>query len=448
MRQTGSLKERGLIVMGKVEKKRSGTVRKSFLLFSLILLLGFGAVACGEETAETDSLPNAPVNETLAADLTEVRDGGSAVQRLGVNLLRQTYQEEGENNLVVSPLSVMYAVGMSANGAAAETLTEMETVLGLSLDQLNAFLKEYTAGLQTSERFKMNLANSLWLNTDGTGSFVVNPEFVQTVREAESAQVFEREFADGAVLDEINQWVQEETNGLIQNMLSEIPVDAVMYLINALALDASWTEPYTENQIERDIFTTAMGEEQQADFLTSTESIYLEDEYAVGFMKPYAGGSRYAFVGLLPKEGQTLAEYLETLTEGGLASVLATATEEYSVDAALPKFKNEYEVELSALLGALGMESAFGEEADFSQMGTTAEENLLYISAVLHKAKISVDENGTEAAAATAVEMENASAVPLEQETKEVRLNRPFVYLLLDRDENVPLFMGTVDSLG
>ena len=173
------------------------------------------------------------------------------------------------------------------------------------------------------------------------------------------------------------------------------------------------------------------------------EGLYLEDDNAVGFLKPYKGG-RYAFAALLPKAGMSPEAYLETLDGKSLLELLGSA-HETTVFTSLPKFRSEYKTELSEQLKAMGMDIAFdSSRADLHGIGTTEDGNLC-IGRVLHRTFISVDEKGTRAGAATAVEIltEGAMEIP---DWKEVYLSRPFVYLLIDTETNLPFFVGILND--
>ena len=190
-------------------------------------------------------------------------------------------------------------------------------------------------------------------------------------------------------------------------------------------------------------FTARGGQEQTGDFLHGAVGQYLHDEHAEGFLKAYAGG-KYAFAVLLPDEATSIENYVNQLTGERLHAILASPIDE-SVEIALPKFKAEFSAELSGNLKALGMTDAFdGVNADFTDLGTSDEGNI-YISRVLHKTFIQVDEEGTKAAAATAVEAkaEGAALYP-----HSVLLNRPFVYMIVDLETKLPIFLGASSSAG
>jgi serpin B len=227
---------------------------------------------------------------------------------------------------------------------------------------------------------------------------------------------------------------------MIPEILDEIPAEAIMYLVNALAFDAEWAEIYKETAVNDGIFTKEDGAKQSVTFMYGEESRYLEDEKATGFIKYYKD-SKYAFVALLPNEGVSVSEYVASLDGESLSKMLGSA-EIVPVNTCIPKFETEYEVEMSEILKEMGMPDAFdSDKADFTGLGTSSVGNI-YISRVIHKTFISVDEKGTKAGATTAVEMMPESAPPMD--IKKVYLDRPFVYMLVDCENNIPFFVGSM----
>lgn len=342
---------------------------------------------------------------------------------------------KGDKNTLLSPLSVLSALAMTANGAEGETLAQMENTLGMSKDRLNAYFLAYLEALEGDKSLKS--ANSIWFTSDPR--FTVNQSFLQTNADFYGADIYSAPL-DGQTLNDINDWIKEKTDGMIPKMLDKISPAAVMYLVNALAFDAKWAVPYAEYAVQSGEFTCADGTKRTVDFLHGEEHQYLEDEKAVGFLKPYEGG-KYAFVALLPKEGVSVEDYLASLDGASLQKLLENVSWE-TVYTSLPKFETAYGTELGSVLKEMGMVLPFDDEqADFSGLGTSTAGNI-FISRVLHKTFISVNEQGTRAGAATVVEMTDGAM--LIEDPKEVYLDRPFVYMLIDTETNLPFFIGTM----
>ena len=356
--------------------------------------------------------------------------------------LFQASAKSGENTLV-SPLSVLCALAMTANGAEGETLEQMEAVFGMSAAELNLYLYSYVKNLPRGEKYKLSLANSIWFIEDER--FTVNRDFLQTNADYYGADIYRAPF-DGRTCKDINNWVKQKTDNMIPEILDQIPPDAVMYLVNALAFEAEWSEVYKEHQVRDGKFTKEDGTEQDAEFMYSSEGVYLEDEKAAGFIKYYKGG-KYAFAAMLPHEGVSVSDYVASLSGESLHTMLENP-QYTTVLTSIPKFEMEYSVEMSEILEGMGMSRAFvPASAEFGRLGTSTDGNI-YISRVLHKTFISVGEKGTRAGAATVVEMSGESAMADPQQPKQVYLDRPFVYMLIDCENNIPFFIGTMTDIG
>ncbi len=397
----------------------------SLLLAAVLVLSGCG----GAEELTKGITPN-EVSVSL-----DQKEGDAAFTDFALRLLRAG-AEPGENALL-SPLSVLSALAMTASGAEEETLREMETVLGMTAEELKSYFHTYMNTLPQDEGCELYLANSVWF-TDDEG-FRVNEDFLQTGVDHFGAEIFRAPFTD-KTCKEINAWVKKNTGGMIGEILQQLPPDAVMCLVNALAFEAEWARPYeNEWQVREGVFTREDGTEQTAEFMCGSEGAYLDDGLATGFLKYYEGYG-YAFAALLPNEGVSVQEYLASLDGEALRTMLANPQDEI-VDTALPKFEVTYGAELSDVLRDMGMEEAFDpERADFGGLGTS-ENGGLYLSQVIHKTFISVTEKGTKAGAATAVIVGDGAAPG---EPKVVTLDRPFVYLLVDAESGTPFFIGTM----
>lgn len=408
--------------------------RFAAILLSLCLLAPLAGCAKtdtrrGKPTQLKTDVTVQPVAVTVPADAVGSYD------RFAVDLFKTCY---GGGNTLVSPLSVLGALGMTAGGAAGETLSQMETLFGMSADEVAAYLAAFGSD---GEGARLKTANSIWVRED----LRVRDAFLARNAANYGAAIYKTAFGDDTVAA-INDWIEEHTDGLVKDVLDRVPPDAVMYLVNALALDAKWENIYRENEVQKATFTAADGTKQDADMMYSEESRYLADADATGFVKYYQG-RRYAFAALLPRAGISIADYVASLDGEKLGALLDGMTAE-TVNAGLPRFKTEYSVEMSKALAALGMTDAFDPVlADFSGMAEIADDNNICISRVLHKTYIAVDESGTKAGAATVVEMKECAMFEPE-EPKEVILDRPFVYLLIDCENgNAPIFIGTVETV-
>lgn len=379
----------------------------------------------------------------LTADIKSAEVEGKDADETFVNgqtnfaleLLKNTVSEK--ENVLVSPYSVVQALAMTGNGADGVTKEEFENVIGsgIDFDELNKYLYTQRTGQPNDEKCKLLTANSVWTRNDDE-RISPYPEFLQKVVDYYSAELFKAPF-DEETVKEVNKWVDANTDHMIPKIVDEIDPSTVMMLINAVTFDAKWQSPYfKENVLEHD-FTNYNGTVQQAEMMFSDEYSYLEDENATGFYKYYQGG-RYAFAVLLPNEDITVVDYVKGLTPESLHNVLSNPQEDY-IRTGLPKFSYDYGRELSEILADMGMPSAF-DNADFSKLAPQS----VFISKVIHKTHIDVFEEGTRAAAVTVVEANDGCPAPPE---KEIILDRPFVYCIVDTETYLPVFMGTLMNL-
>ena len=352
--------------------------------------------------------------------------------------------EEGSNSMV-SPISVMMAMDMAASGANGTTRSQITDLFceGASQEQIEKYCMELMERYEQNDDVKLHIANSIWIN-DIIAS-VVKDDFLVRADYVFQAAARALPFDDAAV-STINNWCDEHTYGMIPRVLEDIEPDARLFLVNAIALDALWADPYEDHQVRDGEFTNADGETEEVTMLYGGESNYFETEDAVGFMKYYEGYD-YAFLAILPDESMAVDEYVAGLTGDKYREFWESRTREYDVLTRMPEFTYEYELKMNDVLKGMGVTDAFSSAvADFSGIAEPSGENL-YISRVLHKTFIEVTQGGTRAAAVTVVEVDGESASVVEPEFKEVYLDRPFVYAIVEVETGMPLFIGTLQSV-
>ncbi|SEK54636.1 serpin family protein [Ruminococcus albus] len=401
----------------------------------------------GDKPAESEiSLTVKPLSSVTLENSDEMPDDdfNASYRNYAAEFFKTACAEDikAGNNVMISPESVMMALGMTANGAKGETLSEMEKALGgQGIDVVNKAMQYRMTKFMNSEDISFNVANSVWVRDDAD-RIKMKQSFCDKVKSVYNADSFLAPF-DDTTCNDINGWVNNNTNGMIPNILDEIPYDAVAYLINAMAFEGEWASPYAEHQVNDDqTFTNSKGEEEKVTMLYSEEGGYFEDEDTTGFLKYYKGYD-YAFMAMLPAEGTDMADYVAGLDGEKLKNLWQTSSGK--VNACIPEFTYDYGKELSDDLKAMGMTMPFGDGADFSEMAETGTGSL-YIDKVIHKTHIELDRNGTKAAAATVVEMVDEACIEIE-DPKEVYLNRPFVYAIIDTESGTPVFMGAVNTV-
>lgn len=460
---------------GKILRRKIGAGAVTVCLMGCMIL---GLAGCGSGEI------GAPAGETgNSVELTGAAEGVPGLENssqlycfvgeedcltdLSVELFRRICS--GEENALVSPLSLVTDLTMLGRGAKGETLTQMEQGMGRDMDFLTAYLQDYIGGLPQTEKAKLTSANSVWIRDDAE-RLTVEEQFLVDARAYFNAEVYRAAFDRGTVAD-MNRWCSEKTDGMVEDMIRELPEDEVIHLLNAICFDGAWQDPYEKHQIRKDVFTSETGVQQNVDFMYSTESVYLEGDYETGFVKPYQDG--YSFVALLPKEdsrtgqamdtrerGQamSMAEYVQRLTGERFRGLLdaafssasgASEASEVLVETAMPMFQMEYTAgkeKLIPVLESMGMTDLFDSgRADLSGMAVSSRGNI-YVSSVAQKCFIEVDAEGTRAAAVTDIAAGDECA-PEVMEMKTVRLDRPFVFAIVDDQCGVPVFLGVVTEV-
>ena len=413
-------------------------------LLALLLTLSITTISltgCGSKIQATNLMeekkPANPVKMTSISETNTI-----AATDFAVRLFQQA--KNGEENTLISPLSVLPALSMTCNGAKDETRFQMEQTLGMPVDKLNEYLYSYIHHLPNEKDCQFHLANSIWLRD--AKDFIVDDNFLKNNAKYYDAGIYQSAFDDQTLAD-INNWVAAQTNDMIPTILDQIDSDAYMYLINALSFDSKWSSIYESSSVSNDVFTTENGTSQDVEMMHSSEYEYIEDENVSGFLKPYSGYS-YAFVALLPKEGIPLTEYVNSLTGEHLHHLLTTV-EECPITAGIPKFETEFSIDMIPPLQTLGIHDAFDKNlANFSGMGSfDSPWERLYINSILHKSFFSIGEKGTKAGASTIVGMEKSASSINPEEAKEVILDRPFLYMIVDYENRFPIFIGTADDM-
>ncbi|HZK34124.1 MAG TPA: serpin family protein, partial [Bacillota bacterium] len=359
------------------KKKSMNSVICVIMLISIML----SSVACSNILQDIQA---EDVTEGIKAENVEGKHVDDSFKSnaadFSIDLFKRSYDDK-ENSLI-SPLSVMLALSMTANGADKNTLRQMEQVLGsgIPLDELNEYLYEYVKGLASEKKSQLNIANSLWFRDND--SLNVDKDFLQRNANYYDAEVYKAAF-DKQTLNDINNWTDDKTDGMIDKIIDEISPDAIMYLINAIVFDGKWEQSYGDNDIEEGSFTTIDGDSKEVEFMKSDEVKLLGDDKAIGFMKPY-DNNHYSLVALLPSEDISIDEYISSLTGKVFTDMLDNA-KEASVKASMPMFEYDYDIEMKNLLVEMGIEDAFSTyAADFTRMANSSIGDI-YISEVLHK---------------------------------------------------------------
>ncbi|MBE6026719.1 MAG: serpin family protein [Clostridiales bacterium] len=353
--------------------------------------------------------------------------------------------KEGKNTMI-SPLSFMTAMGLLENGAKGDSLKEIENAFGYSIEEFNEWYDAWSKLMMLQGGDTLKIANSVWYKSDPL--LKVYSDYLEKAALIYDAQAYKEPFDEGT-LDKINEWVKANTNEMIPQILDRISSESVMYLINATCFEGAWYKDYEEDQIKEDeIFTKEDGTEETAVMLYSREErgMFFENDFLTGTSKEYRNGFRISF--LLPKEGVTLEDALTKL-QGDELSRLTMEGITADVDLVIPEFSFDYTApDCVTALKEMGIKTVFDEEnADLSNMAVSEDMYNLYVDTIIHKTRIELDREGTKAAAATAIGIEKATGFIMDVPVKEVRLDRPFIFIISDINTSTPIFMGTVGSI-
>ena len=412
---------------------KNKVVVKTVIALMLLAAIAMNIAGCAKKAYASELTQNV----TASAVTGKAIDAKfcDAQRRLAVDMINTASDADKNTNVLVSPLSAMLALAMAANGAQNDTLSEIEQLLGgMKTDELNEYVYSFMSGLSSTDETKFKYANSIWLLDD---TLDVKSNYLQKIKDYYQAQVFRCKPGNAAV-DEMNSWVNENTDGMIKKIVDKISNDTVLMLMNTLAFDGEWSQPYMSDNVSREVFTAYDNSLHTVDMMLSSENMYLEDTDAKGFVKRYKGG-KFSFAVLLPNRGIDINEYISSL-DGAKLGGLLNGAEYANVVAKIPKFECDYTIVMNDMLKSLGMEKAFTDQADFTGIAGIP----LRISEVIQKTYINVDEHGTKASAATLIKGETKSAAP--DEPKSVICDRPFIYMIIDNDSNIPLFIGTVKN--
>src|SRR5690625_4028808 len=413
-------------------------MKKLAILFSLGIFFAVTA-GCGMNTEGDPS--SRKVADDVNFDIEDYKKIIPANNELGFNLLPEV-EADHNGNTFISPASLFMAVSMIYNGADDVTKEEIAKTLntkGISVNELNKANASLMAALKKeTDDMQLHIANAIWLNED----FHFQKDFAQHNKDYFQAETEEIDISDDKSPVKINNWVSEMTNGKIKEIVdTPLNSDLVAMLINVFYFKGDWKSEFDKNETEVHPFHLEDDTTKDVALMKLTEDLaYLENEEFQAITLPYGEGEMSMKV-FLPKENSSLKDFKETLTKQNW-EVWNSEFRTQKGTILLPKFQIEYETLLNETLQHLGMKSAFDKDADFSQM--IQEDNPVWISQVKQKTFIDVNEEGTEASAATSVEMETTSASI--DEPFHMEVNRPFFIAIVDEETEAILFMGSINN--
>ncbi|MEQ8467011.1 serpin family protein [Coleofasciculus sp. E1-EBD-02] len=415
------------------------TLRRTGIIAACIIFAGFMAGLISQKiNAQNSPNPQKPELTTQQPNPSVNTQIVEANTKFGFKLFSEILQQDSNKNVFISPTSVAIALAMTYNGASGETQAAIANALelqGMSLSEVNQANEALKTTLENADSdIQLSIANSLWVRQ----GISFKPDFLRRNQEFYDAKVTDLDFANPEVKRIINNWVKENTNGKIPQIISEIQPNDILFLINAIYFKGNWMEQFDKEQtVERPFYLVDGTQKEHPMMSQSGEYQYYEDDTVQAISLPYGKG-RLSFYVFLPRENISLDTFEQQLTpENWQQWMNRFGKRDGSI--VLPRFKLEYEIQLNKALKALGMDVAFDDRADFSNM---TEEDVL-INQVKHKTFVEVNEEGTEAAAATSIGMVLTSAA-IPQPPFEMVVDRPFFCAIRDNQTGTILFMGSI----
>jgi serpin B len=403
------------------------------IFFSVLFVFSLSAFNCARDFSLAPS-------ENIIRDLTSLEKQLIQSDNIfGLKLFREIVGSEPDTNIFISPLSVAMALGMTYNGAANETEEAMRQTLelgDLTKEQINQSFKSLIELLSHLDpKVIFEIANSIWYRN----TFQVEQDFFDLNDKYFDAIVRSLDFSSPDAPDTINSWVDQKTNGKITEIIQEINPLTVMFLINAIYFKGTWSFEFDKEKTVDDQFLKPDGSQITCKMMVQANDFrYLETDDFQAIDLPYGDGS-FSMTIFLPKPNSSLDVFVQKLTpENWNLWTSGLSTRQGIIY--LPKFKLEYEITLNDVLKQLGMGVAFTTNADFSNINPVED---LLISNVKHKTFVEVDEQGTEAAAVTVVEISLTAADPIDSNFF-MRIDRPFVFMIRENHSGTIMFIGKI----
>ncbi len=400
------------------------------MLFTSIVLL-----SCNK-SSDKEEIVLSPKKIAITAEQEEIVGASNSFGLILLNELAQ--DEQPGTNVFISPLSIQLALSMTLNGARAETNDAMREAMqfgDMSMSEINTSFKNLMDELLSVDpKVTTEIANSIWYRSN----FAVEQSFIDLNAEYYNAEVKPLDFDSPEARQIINKWVNDKTMGKIPEIVDEIRPEHVMFLINAIYFKGLWRSEFKPSETQQRPFYLYSGDTKTVPFMTQNHTFpFYQGENFMAAELPYGRGN-YSMIILLPDEGVLVNDLLAGINNMEWQQITGSLSPAL-LDIKLPKFRFAYEKKLNEILASMGMGIAFTDFADFSGINP---EKRLAISRVKHKTFVEVNEEGTEAAAVTSVDIILVS-VPT---TIDFDVNRPFVFAIREKYTNAILFIGFVNE--
>jgi serine protease inhibitor len=371
----------------------------------------------------------------------------NASNQFAFNFLKATLQQDSViNNKLISPLSIYLALSMVYNGADNATRDSIAQTLqlsGIDINDLNTVCQSLLAQFPAEDNHvQLSIANSIWYRQN---SYQPLTSFLNVTKNYYDADVQALNFAnEDAAVNTINNWVSQKTNNKIPTIIKSISQDDLMYLINAIYFNGAWKTAFNTSDTYNDNFHLQNGSAETVPFMKQqlATKMYADSLFTL-IELPYGGGKSYSmYIALPDNQQQPLSSFASLMNENILQNAISKM-DSVNTELIIPKWEYSYAIEnMQPELTTLGMGISFGDAADFSKIYNPAQVQV-YISKAIHKTYIKVNEEGTEAAAVTAVGIATATASPANPVFK---IDHPFLYTIIEKQTGAVLFAGVVND--
>ena len=421
-------------------------MNKTIIMLATAVLAMATTTACsssddGTKAGTLEYGNGTPVEKIVlnSAEQTMVANGNQA----GLKMLKAEEKAMAGKSFVMSPLSAGYLLGMLHEGTQGQTQQEIAQALGFSGNDAKTvsayFKKMLTTAPAVDNDVKLTIANAIYGNTATEVAFTET--FVQAMKDSYLTEPQSLDFSQPTALQAINSWCSQQTNGLIKELMAadEFNADASAYLLNAMYFKALWSRPFDKSKTRKEAFTMEDGQQKDVNMMyrQASTGFWADDDMKAASL-PYGKGD-YMMTIVLPNEGSGLqtADVIARLADGTWQQIVArTQSNQTTMGIAIPRFRTEAKTDLKALLMELGIHKIFTDEGDFAPMLKKSDN--VSVSKMFQKAVVEVDEDGTQAASASASEM----AVSADLSDNMFKANRPFVFVIHEKSTNAIFFMG------
>jgi len=434
-------------------------MKKYLVLFSAVVLSS-AMLSCSsssateeEDLGESKKIVNMLSKQQPIQLTAEQKVFANDNNQFTLNFLKTVNEvDQSGKSFIYSPLSITYVLGMVNDAAIGDTEKELEQTLGFhkgGIKAVNDYCKKLIDGLPKADnKVTLDIANAIFLNKD----YALKQQFQQDMQNYYDAKAEALDFSSPQTLEHINGWCNDKTKGMIPKILDEVNPDMVSYLLNAIYFKADWASKFDSKNTKDETFTTKTGSTTLPMMHQNVLISYLKTNTYSAVILPY-GNSLWNMTVMLPEEGATTDDIIKEVAQSsvlnnrGWCGTGGDVFQGYEVDLKLPRFEtasdtDELDVKngLVGLMQKMGIKLAF--DSDFAEIPNMCEDRNLYISMMRQKAKIKVNEEGSEAAAVTVGGMGVTSVGPVEYPKATFHANRPFVYVISEASSGVILFVG------